>query len=717
MITYLQPLLRIILLSLLLIQFSTVRSQHGNTKDQVASDINRESPAKYDWEGRKQFRNYTMDSYYLVMRDDVRIAMDVYLPKTGKRHAGKFPTILHQWRYWRAIQLKWPYCWLKKQPIGPLEDFMKAMLANGYALVSVDSRGSGASEGCRPYPWTQEERDDMTEIVDHIVEQDWSNGIVGAAGASYSGTTSEFLLIQQHPAVKAVINMYSLFDVYTDNAFTGGIHNEWFTSVWGDANEALDRNELPNNAGKLKKVVKGVLPVKREYGGEKAGTVFREAQKDHCYNLNVNDDARTLAFRDQPPDSRAVTTMDEFSPHTYWREQDASGAAVYCWSGWFDGAYQNGAIKRYLTLTNPENRLIIGPWEHGGSFNCDWTAPGRSGFDHIGETLRFFDHHLKGWDTGISNEKPVHYYTMVEQRWKSNDTWPPDNSTYKPVFLEADSTLVWRNGYSSHRAEKASLKAVGDSLNHLKSIGMKDLQKQSDRNEPLTRTEKAELKEYLSMQERFARNLAKLNESAQKVKIWRESEGGKDVYRADTTTGMGPYTRFRSVAGQLHTPYVYPDRNARDSLLLTYDSEPLPQDVEVTGHPLVHIYLSSSTDDAQVFVYLEDVDKDGKVHYVTEGELRALHRRVRNDKAPYVKVGPYFSFEREDAEPLIPGEVAELRFSMLPTSYLFRKGHRVRIAIAGADTDQFRNMTNDEPEYTFYRSFKYPSRVELPVVN
>jgi len=118
-----------------------------------------------------------------------------------------------------------------------------------------------------------------------------------------------------------------------------------------------------------------------------------------------------------------------------------------------------------------------------------------------------------------------------------------------------------------------------------------------------------------------------------------------------------------------------------------------------------------------VFVYLEDVDENGKVQYVTEGELRALHRKVSNEKAPYKMVGPYHSFEKEEGQTLEAGEVAELTFSMLPISYLFKKGHRIRIAIAGADADQFRNMTNDEPEYTFYRSFKYPSRVELPVVN
>jgi len=201
-----------------------------------------------------------------------------------------------------------------------------------------------------------------------------------------------------------------------------------------------------------------------------------------------------------------------------------------------------------------------------------------------------------------------------------------------------------------------------------------------------------------------------------KVKKWRDNKDGSDKYQVDSTTTMGMYVKFRSVSGQLKTPHVYPNRAMADSLLLVYDSEPLQKDMEVTGHPLVNLFLSSNTTDAQVFVYLEDVDENGTVHYVTEGELRALHRKVRNDKLPYKQIGPYHSFEKEDGQPLISGEVVELTFSMLPISYLFKKGHKVRIAIAGADADQFCNMTNDEPEYTLHRSFQYPSRVELPVV-
>ena len=709
-------MLRATFFSIFLFSFLVSNGQYKDPKGYVPSDSNQESPAKYEWEKNATYKKYTRESYYLVMRDSVKIAIDVYIPKVKKGHHGKFPTILHQWRYWRDFELKWPYKWLSKAPNGPLGKFFKKLISNGYVLVSVDSRGSGASTGSRPYPWTQEERDDMTEIIDHVVAQSWSDGKVGVAGVSYSGTTSEFAAIQRHPAVKAVVNMYSLFDVYPDNAFVGGIHNIGFTEVWGEANEALDRNELPPKAGKAKKLVKGVSRPKKFFDGRSAEGVFEQAQEDHKKNANVNDGALTITYRDDKAKSKASVSSDVFSPHTYWKEQDASGAAIYSWSGWFDGSYNDAAIKRYLTLTNPENKLILGPWEHGGSFNAGHTNPGHSGFDHIGEVVKFFDHHLKGWDTGVTSEKPVHYFTMVEEKWKASDVWPPKNSEYRSVYFDEGNSLTWRNNFSTYNANKAELKLWGDSLNRLKSTGVNKILQKLEGEGKLSEEDEARILRYRMAENEYNRALMQLNEQAPQVKQWRDSEDGSDVYQVDSTTTMGMYVKFRSVSGQLKTPHTYPNRTEADTLLLVYDSEPITEDMEVTGHALVDIFVSSSTNDAQVFVYLEDVDENGNVEYVTEGELRALHRKVSNDKAPYKQVGPYHSYLQEDGQQLQADEVAEMQFSMLPISYMFKKGHRLRIAIAGADADQFRNMTNDEPQYTIHRSFKYPSRVELPVV-
>jgi predicted acyl esterase len=73
--------------------------------------------------------------------------------------------------------------------------------------------------------------------------------------------------------------------------------------------------------------------------------------------------------------------------------------------------------------------------------------------------------------------------------------------------------------------------------------------------------------------------------------------------------------------------------------------------------------------------------------YVTEGQLRAIHRKLSDEDPPYAQLVPYRTFSRADAAPLVAGEPAELTFDLLPTSYLFQAGHRIRVAVACADRD------------------------------
>jgi len=144
---------------------------------------------------------------------------------------------------------------------------------------------------------------------------------------------------------------------------------------------------------------------------------------------------------------------------------------------------------------------------------------------------------------------------------------------------------------------------------------------------------------------------------------------------------------------------------------------PFDSDTEITGHPIVTLYTSSTHDDGLFIVYLEDVAPDGTVTYITEGQLRGVMRRVADEPPLYTKIGPHHSELRADAMPLVPGEVAELTIELWATSLLVRDGHRLRIAIAGADKDTFLHypMNGEVPTITVERNARYPSHVTLPV--
>jgi uncharacterized protein len=191
---------------------------------------------------------------------------------------------------------------------------------------------------------------------------------------------------------------------------------------------------------------------------------------------------------------------------------------------------------------------------------------------------------------------------------------------------------------------------------------------------------------------------------------------GTDIYQVDFTATTGRANRWATNNGG--APVDYGDRAGADSKLLTYTTRPVPHDLEITGTPVVHLWITSTHDDGNVFVYLEDVAPDGVVRYITEGELRAIHRKVSTAPSPYPIRGPYHTFARADAEPLVPGQIAELAFALMPVSVRIRRGHSVRVAIAGADADTFTRVpASGDPTVTVLWGPQHPSRIELPVGN
>ena len=190
---------------------------------------------------------------------------------------------------------------------------------------------------------------------------------------------------------------------------------------------------------------------------------------------------------------------------------------------------------------------------------------------------------------------------------------------------------------------------------------------------------------------------------------------GADEYRVDFSHSTGTRNRWATNNGA--GDVVYQDRSNADAKLLTYTSAPLEEDMEVTGHPVLTLHLSSTLEDGAIFVYLEDVTPDGSVLYIGEGQLRLLHRKISQEEPPFVTPAPYHSYKETDAAPMVPGEVAEVTFALHPTSVLFRRGHRIRIALAGADADTFARIPGEgTPVWTVERGPDRASHIKLPVI-
>jgi putative CocE/NonD family hydrolase len=185
-----------------------------------------------------------------------------------------------------------------------------------------------------------------------------------------------------------------------------------------------------------------------------------------------------------------------------------------------------------------------------------------------------------------------------------------------------------------------------------------------------------------------------------------------DTYPVNFTASTGKEDRWTT---ELDLNILYPDRSSEDGKLLVYTGAPLATDVEISGSPVLVLEVASTATDGAFFAYLEDVGPDGHVTYLDEGELRAVSRKQMDTRErPYNSPGPASGNSRHDAQPLVPGEPAELKICMWPTSILLRRGHQIRIALAGADAGTFRRYPAvGDVTWTVYRQTGLRSYVEL----
>jgi putative CocE/NonD family hydrolase len=581
-------------------------------------------------------------SIHVKARDGVKLAVDRWLPPN---HAGdKIPTIVLMTRYWRALERTLLYRGLAHLGLVPprdmvLETWAERFLLAGYAVVAVDCRGSGGSDGEWLMPYGRQEIADFAPVFDWVVGQPWSNGRIATYGVSYTGTTAELAATTQHPALKAVVPSFVYWDLIRDVLAEGGIKNQWLLDAWSAGTRSLDHDEvcMGDRWCQLKwlTLIRGVKRVDVDGGGSQLADIVRRR-----HNRSLADGMASFQFRDDRY-GQLADSLDATHPAGRAGELARSDVAYYVMTGWYDAGGASGALARFRTLPNQQD-LIIGPWSHGASFHTDpfladdtpVTPSSEAQFQRL---LAFLDAHLKAAPPpprgpDAPRAKRVVYYVNGASLWRTAGSWPPEGYPLQRHYLAADHTL--------------------------------------DQTQPA------------------------LPEAS-------------DRYQVDFSATTGARSRLRTTLGG--GDVVYPDRRDADRHLLTYDSKPLPRDMELTGTAVVQLEVASTALDCAFHVYLEDVGPDGRVTYLTEGRLRALHRRPQPE-------GALHSLRRADTLPLRPGEPASVRVELNVISARIRQGHRLRVAVGGHDASGLQRVpANGVPVFTVHRSAARPSFVELPM--
>lgn len=353
-----------------------------------------------------------LGTFLIPMRDDVRLATDVFLPE-GIQPGTKLPTILVRTCYDRN---------------GKKEIFMR-WANKGYAVVSQDVRGRADSEG-ELIPFYNE-RDDGYDTIDWIIAQGWSDGNVGMWGASYLGFVVVAAATSGHPNLKAVVDEVNVGSPFVDTVRKGGTLCSWPLLSWTLAQSVGTRTDFDI------------------FGGI---TVNPEAAVD----------ARPIKEIPQQMIGKSSGPWDLWSQHpeyddfwkncTFTERGDQVQVPMYVISGWYDGD-SAGVSETWRMLTEhdvPNRKIRLGAWEHGPNRARDYEGVSFGNdavvYDYDVSVLRWFDRFLKGIPNGIDQEPRASYYVVGENQWRTSEDWTPAEAAISPFYLSSDGRANSGNG-------------------------------------------------------------------------------------------------------------------------------------------------------------------------------------------------------------------------------------------------------------------------------
>jgi len=335
----------------------------------------------------------------IPLKDGTMLAARIWLPGDAEQHP--VPAILEFLPYrkrdgtYERDALTHPY-----------------LAGHGYASVRVDMRGCGESGGLLFDEYETQEQDDGVEVIAWLAAQPWCNGAVGMMGISWGGINGLQIASRRPPALKAIVSICSTDDRYADDAhymggtlLTAGL--EWAAFFFGSM----------------------CLPPDPELVGDAWRTMWLQRLE------NV-----PLFFE---------RWLQHQRRDTYWKHgsvcenYEAIQCPVYAVGGWTD-AYKN-AIPRLLERLKVPRKGLIGPWAHGYPH---FALPGPQ-IGLLQEMLRWWDHWLKGIDTGVMDEpmlrawmtesvKPASHHDILPGRWISEHSWPSPTIVQRRLFLTDD---------------------------------------------------------------------------------------------------------------------------------------------------------------------------------------------------------------------------------------------------------------------------------------
>jgi predicted acyl esterase len=349
---------------------------------------------------------------YVPMRDGVKLCIDVFRPATDE----KLPALLAFAIYNKDFQGPDMAEALPPQPAwtplwtGPLEaGDTHFFVSRGYIHVIGCPRGVGKSEGGGSREW------DSYDLIEWIAAQPWCDGNVGMVGISGFGAEQFHVAKQQPPHLKAIFP----FDPRGAYGVLGGFREEYpggvlhmFRYLVGHFSAMHQHRGAP-----------GKLPEPKE-------GYWREAMSNPDYRMYPNV-FNLVAQKGQHMPPYFDLLVDPYDREEVIEKSEADFAKIkvpfYTGSGWYGYTYKthlNGAQSYFANADAPKKLMLTGPAHLERPFHS-----------FHNEILKWYDHWLKGIDTGIEREPPVKFWVMGANAWRHAEDWPLPQTQWTKLYL------------------------------------------------------------------------------------------------------------------------------------------------------------------------------------------------------------------------------------------------------------------------------------------
>jgi hypothetical protein len=556
-----------------------------------------------------------------------------------------------------AIFVKTPYNFNRIEG-GQLEWAIESV-ERGYAFVVQNERGRYYSEG--EWEILGRPRKDGYDSIDWIAKQSWSNGSVGTLGCSSTAEWQMALAALDHPAHKAMVPMAAgagigrVGEFYEQgNWFKGGVHQTLFT-VWLYSVQQNLRPRFPEGLSQEQ-----MQRLRKMY--DLAPEMPEVDWKKHLRTLPAVDWLESAGANAGP--GADFMTRKPNDPAWYagglYHDDEDFGVPAFWFNSWFDVSQGPNLALFNHVRENASDRevrdgqfVLIAPTLHCGFYRIPEHEDLIVGELNVGRPAFQLYTQIFGFFDHYLKEAANDFHDVtprVQYYTMGRNEWASADE-WPPAAATATTFYL--------RSDGAAASVFGD---------------------------------------------GRLSPDA-------PTTASSDTYTYDP---MNPVPALGGGVccnqdAALGGSFDQRGIEARADVLV-YTSEPLTEDMEVTGSVRAILYVSSDARDTDFTVKLVDVHPDGAAYNVDDTIQRARYRE---------------GYDKEIF--MVTGEVYELSPTPMSTSHLFRKGHRIRVEVASAKFPQYmRNLNTggnnyDETEVVIARnavhhSQRHPSRIVLPVM-